>query len=127
MPLAEGENLFGWLAAVNHADGGEFGTVEASLLGSVGTILGIHSGNIDLYQQQSEMFAGIVRALTSAIDAKDEYTRGHSDRVARVSVRLASELGCDERDDRTASTWRACCTTSARSASTTACCASRAS
>jgi putative nucleotidyltransferase with HDIG domain len=97
VPLAEGENLFGWLAAVNHVDGGEFGTVEASLLGSVGAILGIHSGNIDLYRQQSEMFAGVVRALTSAIDAKDEYTRGHSDRVAQVSVRLASELGCDER------------------------------
>jgi putative nucleotidyltransferase with HDIG domain len=36
-----------------------------------------------------------VRAMSSAIDAKDPYTRGHSDRVARVSVRLAQELGCD--------------------------------
>ena len=43
------------------------------------------------------MFAGIVRALASAIDAKDEYTRGHSHRVARISVRLASELGYDEK------------------------------
>ena len=107
VPLAEGENIFGWLAALNHINGGknedakfatgEFGTVEASLLGSVGTILGIHSGNIDLYRQQSEMFSGIVRALTSAIDAKDRYTCGHSDRVARISVRLANELGCDEK------------------------------
>jgi len=58
-------------------------------------ILGIHSGNIDLYRQQSELLTGIVRALTSAIDAKDPYTCGHSDRVARVAVRLAQELGCD--------------------------------
>ena len=116
VPLAEGDNVFGWLAAINHVDAnqtasnetavgaggegevgkGEFGTVEASLLGSVGAILGIHSGNIDLYRQQSEMFSGVVRALTSAIDAKDRYTRGHSDRVARISVRLATELGCSE-------------------------------
>ncbi len=108
VPLAEGDNIFGWLAAINHVDAdqadsddggvgkGEFGTVEANLLGSVGAILGIHSGNIDLYRQQSEMFSGVVRALTSAIDAKDRYTRGHSDRVARISVRLASELGCSE-------------------------------
>jgi putative nucleotidyltransferase with HDIG domain len=33
--------------------------------------------------------------MTSAIDAKDQYTCGHSDRVARISVRLAKELGCD--------------------------------
>jgi HD-GYP domain-containing protein (c-di-GMP phosphodiesterase class II) len=93
--LAEGENLFGFLAAFNHRGGGEFGTIEASLLSSVAAILGIHSGNIELYRQQAETLAGIVRALTSAIDAKDPYTCGHSDRVARVAVRLAAELGCD--------------------------------
>jgi len=93
VPLVESNNLFGWLVAVNHVDDQEFGTVEASLLSSVGAILGIHSGNIELYRQQSELLAGVVRALTSDIDAKDPYTRGHSDRVARISVRLAQELG----------------------------------
>jgi HD-GYP domain-containing protein (c-di-GMP phosphodiesterase class II) len=93
--LAEGENLFGWLAAFEHVSDGEFGTDEASLLGSVATMLGIHSGNTCLYQQQSDLMASIVRALTAAIDAKDEYTCGHSDRVARIAVRLAQELGCD--------------------------------
>ena len=94
--LAEGENLFGYLAALNHVDDAEFGTVEASLLNSVAAILGIHGGNIELYRQQSELLAGIVRALTSAIDAKDPYTCGHSDRVARIAVRLGQEVGCDE-------------------------------
>jgi hypothetical protein len=96
VPLSEGENLFGWMAAFNHVDDAEFGTVEASLLSSVAAILGIHSGNIELYRQQSELFAGIVRALSSAIDAKDPYTCGHSDRVARAAVRLAQEIGCDQ-------------------------------
>jgi putative nucleotidyltransferase with HDIG domain len=93
--LAEGENVFGWLAAMNHVEGAEFGTVEASLLSSVATILGIHGGNVELYRQQSDLLAGMVRSLSSAIDAKDPYTCGHSDRVARVAVRLAKELGCD--------------------------------
>ena len=97
VPLAEGEHCFGWLAAFNHERRAEFGTVEASLLSSVGAILGIHSGNAELYQQQREFFAGMVRALTSAIDAKDPYTCGHSDRVARVAVRLAEELGLDRK------------------------------
>ncbi len=91
--LSEGDNLFGWLAALNHSGGGEFGTIEANLLSSVAAILGIHSGNIELYRQQAELLTGVVRALTSAIDAKDPYTCGHSDRVARVAVRLAEDLG----------------------------------
>jgi putative nucleotidyltransferase with HDIG domain len=95
VPMAEGDRVFGWMAILNHTDGGEFGTVEASLLNSVGAMLGIHSSNRDLYRQQSEFLASVVRALTSAIDAKDPYTCGHSDRVARIAVRLAKELGCE--------------------------------
>ncbi len=37
-----------------------------------------------------------IRALASAIDAKDPYTRGHSERVAALSVEIARELGFDE-------------------------------
>ncbi|MCS7304807.1 MAG: HD-GYP domain-containing protein [Thermoguttaceae bacterium] len=99
--LVEGENLFGWLAGFNHVEDGEFGTVEASLLSSVAAILGIHSGNLELYRQQSELLAGIVRALTSALDARDKYTCGHSERVAQISVRLAQQLGCDSRQQQT--------------------------
>jgi len=93
-PLSEGDNIFGWLAAFNHHEGDEFGTVEASLLSSVGAILGIHCGNLELYRHQAEFVASVVRALTSSIDAKDPYTCGHSDRVARIAVRLAEELDC---------------------------------
>lgn len=95
VPMGEGERIFGWLSIINHATDAEFGTVEASLLNSIGAMLGIHASNRDLYRLQSEFLASVVRAFTSAIDAKDPYTCGHSDRVARVAVRLAKELGCD--------------------------------
>jgi putative nucleotidyltransferase with HDIG domain len=105
VPIREGNRLFGWLIALNHTGTGditnseaEFGTVEACLMASVATILGIHCGNIALYHDQSEFFSSVVRALTSAIDAKDPYTCGHSDRVARLSVCLARQLGCDKDD-----------------------------
>jgi HD-GYP domain-containing protein (c-di-GMP phosphodiesterase class II) len=101
VPIREGNRLFGWMLALNHTGAGditnsegEFGTVEACLMASVATILGIHCGNIALYHEQSEFFSSVVRALTSAIDAKDPYTCGHSDRVARLSVCIARQLGC---------------------------------
>jgi putative nucleotidyltransferase with HDIG domain len=105
VPIREGNRQFGWLLALNHTGAGditnseaEFGTVEACLMASVATILGIHCGNIALYHEQSDFFSSVVRALTSAIDAKDPYTCGHSDRVARLSVAIARQLGCDKSD-----------------------------
>ncbi len=95
VPLREGENNFGYLTIVNHNDQGEFGSVEAHLLGSIATILGIHLGNLEHYRQQKELLANVVRTLTTAIEVKDPYTCGHSERVARVAVLLAKELGCD--------------------------------
>ena len=40
-----------------------------------------------------ELFIGTVKALAAAIDGKDPYTRGHSERVSRFSVAIAEGLG----------------------------------
>ncbi len=40
-----------------------------------------------------EMFISTTKALAAAIDAKDPYTRGHSQRVAQISLELAKEMG----------------------------------
>jgi putative nucleotidyltransferase with HDIG domain len=40
-----------------------------------------------------EMFINTTKALAAAIDAKDPYTRGHSQRVAQISLEIAKEMG----------------------------------
>lgn len=40
---------------------------------------------------------GLIQGFTAAIDAKDPYTCGHSERVARIAVRLGQELRLSER------------------------------
>ncbi len=46
--------------------------------------------------ENRELFVGTVKALAAAIDGKDKYTRGHSERVARISVAMGKRLGMDE-------------------------------
>jgi HD-GYP domain-containing protein (c-di-GMP phosphodiesterase class II) len=96
VPIAEGEHRAGWILNCNHTQGLEFGTVEASLANSIATILGTHLRNIDLYHQHEELLVGFVRSMVSALDAKDEYTRGHSERVALVARRLGQEFDLSE-------------------------------
>ncbi|MBI4283709.1 MAG: response regulator [Chloroflexi bacterium] len=43
-------------------------------------------------------FLNAIRALAYALEAKDSYTSGHSQRVAEISSTIASELGLSEED-----------------------------
>jgi putative nucleotidyltransferase with HDIG domain len=47
----------------------------------------------DKHQELRTAYIQTIRALAEAIDAKDAYTRGHSERVAVYSSRLAREMG----------------------------------
>ena len=46
------------------------------------------------------LFINSIRMLAAAIDAKDPYTRGHSERVARYSIAIGKNLSLNERDMR---------------------------
>ena len=56
-------------------------------------------------ESRSRLFEGTVRAMAAAIDAKDPYTRGHSDRVSWLCGALAQALG---RDDQAIESARVC-------------------
>lgn len=95
--LARGEDVLGWLVALNRTDGQEFGTGEASLMHSTAAILTAHGHNVALFREKESLLVGVVRALVSAIDAKDTNTRGHSERVGLIARRLGRELGLTQR------------------------------
>ncbi len=96
--VAEGEHRYGWILSCNLENDREFGTVEASLLSSIATILGTHLRNVDLYHQHDELILSFVRSLVSTLDAKDPYTRGHSERVALIARRIGEEMQLPDED-----------------------------
>jgi HD-GYP domain-containing protein (c-di-GMP phosphodiesterase class II) len=53
-------------------------------------------------KENQELFLASIRALAAAIDAKDPYTRGHSERVARYSAAIAKSLELPAEDVRKA-------------------------
>ena len=46
-------------------------------------------------KENRELFVGTVKALAAAIDGKDKYTRGHSERVSRISVAIGKQMGME--------------------------------
>jgi HD-GYP domain-containing protein (c-di-GMP phosphodiesterase class II) len=49
-------------------------------------------------QENRALFLSSIQMLAGAVDEKDPYTRGHSDRVTRYSVLIATEMGLTEDD-----------------------------
>ncbi|MFJ8030446.1 HD-GYP domain-containing protein [Streptomyces sp. NPDC096032] len=48
------------------------------------------------YHRERAAHQATIRALVQAVDIKDGYTRGHSERVGQASVLIARELGMDD-------------------------------
>jgi putative two-component system response regulator len=50
------------------------------------------------YFDLQQMSLDVVRSLALALDARDHYTRGHSEWVAKYSVQIAKTMNCSEQD-----------------------------
>ncbi|RSN56565.1 metal-dependent phosphohydrolase [Streptomyces sp. WAC 04229] len=48
------------------------------------------------YHRERAAHQATIRALVQAVDIKDGYTRGHSERVGRATMMIARELGMDD-------------------------------
>lgn len=69
---------------------------ETQFLSACSDLLSVFHENLTRFADQRSLFVGTVHALTSAIDAKHPYTRGHSERVALLAREMARALNLGE-------------------------------
>ena len=66
---------------------------EVNLFTSLASQAAIAIENARLFESLEEVYIEVITALASAIDARDAYTHGHSNRVTEYSVAIAEEMG----------------------------------
>ncbi len=91
--------IIGLMVAINRIDKPDFDSVDVKLFNSVANGCAVFVENGRLFGDLKELFIGSLKALTSSIDAKDQYTRGHSERVAFVSQWIAERYAENEHVD----------------------------
>jgi response regulator RpfG family c-di-GMP phosphodiesterase len=85
-PLIVHRRILGVIEVLNKRDGSEFGEQDLEAVVSVATTAAMAIENTRLHQTVLEAYKNTITALAAAIDAKDPYTCGHSQRVQEYTL-----------------------------------------
>jgi len=92
VPVKVKEKVIGVLEAVNKKRGEKFDRGDLSLFVSLADQVAIALDNARLYQELEEMFFQTAESLADAIEKRDPYTGGHTQRVTAYSLAIGRHL-----------------------------------
>jgi putative nucleotidyltransferase with HDIG domain len=98
MPMGNKEEIIGVISLSDKVDKQSFTARDLKFLSAIATQTAIVIQNARLVNNLKESFITTVRALSAAIDAKDHYTQGHSERVNEYALNIGRILGISESD-----------------------------
>ena len=87
-PLMVMDEIIGTISVVNKTDGSQFYSSELEMLTTIAAQAAIAIKNATLYDEQQQTYLNTIQALVTAIEASDNYTKGHSEQVTRYSVEI---------------------------------------
>ncbi len=87
------ETIIGGAQAVNKCNGGAFSDDDVALFEALASQAATVLQLARLYADTQKLFEGVIKVVAGAVDAKDPYTQGHSQRVSDFAVAIAEELG----------------------------------
>jgi len=97
-PIRAGEVRFGMIVLARQDPTPRFRASDMMIVESLANFCGDLIRNHRLLRELREMSIQMVRSLVNAVDQKDEYTSGHSLRVAHYATRLGREIKLREID-----------------------------
>lgn len=97
VPLKIKDRIIGVVEVLNKIEG-SFSQEDLRVFTALASQAAVAIDNARLYTELEELFFSIIKSLSAAIDAKDPYTEGHSERVADYAVKIAEGLGLGEEE-----------------------------
>ena len=96
VPVSGPEGVLGALV-LGSTDGARgYSADHVRSLGAISDQAALAVQNAQLVANLQESYLATVRSLAAAIEARDAYTRGHSDRVASHALAIACEMGLSQ-------------------------------
>src|SRR3990172_8277757 len=96
LPLLVKGEIYG-LLTVGAKRPSAFTPEDLSTLEKIASQIGVALENARLVKDLEELFLNTIKTLSSSIDAKSPWTRGHSERVTRYALSIAREMKFDEK------------------------------
>jgi len=101
VPLHSADGVIGAIAVGSRDPEARFTGDDVRLLSTIANHLTVAIGTTELFASLQDAYLSTVRSLAAAVDAKEPYMRGHSERVAIFARATAEKLGLSH-DQRTA-------------------------
>jgi len=91
----QNERVIGVFQVVNKNGGGEFTVDDEETLSSLGASAAVAVENAQLIAEQRRLWTTLIETLAVTIDARDQQTAGHSQRVTRYAEVIGRALGLE--------------------------------
>lgn len=93
VPMLYQDRIIGVLTVAGKLTGGNFEEDELLIISNLASQTAIAVENQRLHFDAERTYVETISALAMAVEARDPYSRGHSDRVSQYSINIAEKLG----------------------------------
>ncbi len=97
-PLMFRGNLCGAICLAGKKSGNSFGEDEMNIIRNLSSQIAVAFENMRLNEDRERVYFESIAALALAVEARDPYSRGHSERVGECAVAIGQAMKLDDKD-----------------------------